>query len=173
VVLVSGPGTLRADHEVRAIAGLRPAATVLTHSNATPNTVLSAIDGAGIAHLAAHGRHQAENALFSSLELAGGPLLGYDFQRLRRPPSLVVLSCCDLGLTDVRPGDESFGLASALLAAGTATVVASVARVADDAATDTMIAFHRELGDGRTPSEALAAAAGPARSAGFVCLGAG
>jgi hypothetical protein len=169
VVLVSGPGTLRSDHEVRAIADLRPAAKALTGDDATPNTVLSAIDGAGLAHVAAHGRHQAANALFSSLELAGGPLLGYDLQRLRRPPSLIVLSCCDLGLTDVRPGDESFGLASALLAAGTATVVASVGRIADDAATETMIAFHRELKDGRTPAGALAAA----DPASFVCLGAG
>ena len=36
------------------------------------------LDAAAIAHLAAHGQHRSENALFSTLELAGAPLLGYD-----------------------------------------------------------------------------------------------
>jgi hypothetical protein len=41
---------------------------------------------------------------------------------------MVVLSSCDLGLADVRPGDETFGMVTALLTAGAGTVVASVAR---------------------------------------------
>ena len=35
------------------------------------------------------GRHQAENALFSTLELADGPMLGYDLQQLPRTPAMV------------------------------------------------------------------------------------
>ena len=77
---------------------------------ATPAATLAALDGAALAHLAAHGQHQAENALFSTLELAGGALLGYDLQRAGRAPDMVVLSSCDVGLTDVRPGDETFGM---------------------------------------------------------------
>ncbi|MCO8269525.1 CHAT domain-containing protein [Actinoplanes sp. TRM 88003] len=146
------------------------ASTVLTGRRAGPAAALAALDGAPTAHIAAHGRHEAENALFSELDLAGGPLLGYDLQRLTRPPGLVVLSSCELGLSEVRPGDETFGLASALLAAGTATVVASVARVADDAARDVMVGFHRALVAGRSPAAALA---GVAAGTGFVCLGAG
>ena len=126
-VLVAGPGNARGDAEVRAIAALRPGASVLTGEAATPAATLAALDSAALAHLAAHGQHQAENALFSSLELAGGPLLGYDLQRAGRAPLMVVLSSCDVGLTDVRPGDETFGMVTALLNAGSATVVASVA----------------------------------------------
>jgi CHAT domain-containing protein/tetratricopeptide (TPR) repeat protein len=167
-VLVAGPGNQRGPEEVRAIAGRRPGATVLTGAEATPAATLAAIDGAAVAHLAAHGRHEAQNALFSSLELHGGPVLGYDLQRLEEPPELVVLAGCELGLSEVRPGDESFGMASALLAAGTATVVASVSRVADDAASEVMVGLHRRLAAGRTPAEALAL---EAAGTGFVCLG--
>ncbi|GIM96563.1 CHAT domain-containing protein [Paractinoplanes toevensis] len=167
-LLVAGPGISRGVEEIEAIAGIRTGARMLAGDAATPAAVLAALDGAGLAHLAAHGRHEVENPLFSALDLAGGPLLGYDLPRLRRAPEVVVLASCELGLTEVRPGDETFGMASALLAAGTATVVASVGRVADDAATDAMIGFHRALSAGREPAAALAAAAA---GTGFVCLG--
>ena len=57
--------------------------------------------------------------------------MGYDLQRVSAPGT-VVLSCCDLGLADVRPGDEMLGMTTALLAAGAGTVVASVTRVGDE-----------------------------------------
>jgi hypothetical protein len=172
-VLVAGPGNARGDAEIRAIAALRPGTPVLTGAAATPAATLAALDGASIAHLAAHGQHQAENALFSTLELAGGPLLGYDLQRTGRAPRMVVLSSCDVGLTDVRPGDETFGMVTALLNAGSATVVASVARVADDAAMAAMVGFHRGITAGRPPAAALAAALHGEETAVFVCFGAG
>jgi CHAT domain len=62
---------------------------------------------------------------------------------------MVVLSSCDLGLTDVRPGDETFGMVTALLTAGAGTVVASVARVADDTAMATMAGYHQAAAAGR------------------------
>jgi tetratricopeptide (TPR) repeat protein len=170
-LLVAGPGNARGEPEIQAIAAIRPHATVLTGSLATPAATLAAFTRVSVAHLAAHGHHQAENALFSTLELAGGPLLGYDLQRVGRTPPMVVLSSCDLGLTDVRPGDETFGMATALLNAGTATVIASVSRVADDEAMAVMTGYHRAVGRGRSPAAALAEAASPL--AGFVCFGAG
>ena len=169
VALVAGPGNLRGLDEINDIAALHPAAITLTGPAATPAATLAALDGATLAHVAAHGRHEAENALFSTLDLAGGPVLGYDLQRLGRPPATVVLSSCELGLTECRPGDESFGMASALLASGTATVVASVSRVADDAARDVMVRFHRGITAGRPAPAALAAVSA---GTGFVCLGA-
>ena len=172
-VLVAGPGNARGDAEIRAIAALRPGATVLTGAAATPAASLAALDHAAVAHLAAHGQHQAENALFSTLELAGGPLLGYDLQRAGRAPAMVVLSSCEVGLTDVRPGDETFGMVTALLNAGSATVVASIARVADDAAMAAMVGFHRAVTMGLLLAAALAAALQGEATAGFVCFGAG
>jgi hypothetical protein len=172
-VLVAGPGIARGGAEIRAVAALRPCASVLTGADATPAATLAALDSAAIAHIAAHGQHQAENALFSTLDLAGGPLLGYDLQRLARAPLMTVLSSCDLGLTDVRPGDETFGVVSALLSAGSATVVASVARVADDTAMAAMVGYHRAVTAGAAPAAALASALDGEATASFVCFGAG
>jgi tetratricopeptide (TPR) repeat protein len=171
-LLVAGPGNARGDAEVRAIAALYPRARVLTGAAATPAATLAGLDAAAIAHLAAHGQHRSENALFSTLELAGAPLLGYDLPRAQSPP-MVVLSSCDLGLTDVRPGDETFGMVTALLSAGAATVVASVARVADDSAMTVMVGYHQAVTAGRSPATALAAALDGQTTAGFVCFGAG
>ena len=137
-LLVAGPGTSAAPAKY----GRSPPCAAGEHAPGRgchvgrPRAALGAVT---IAHLAAHGRHQAENALFSTLELADGPLLGYDLQQLPRTPAMVVLSCCDLGLTDTRPGDETLGMVTALLSTGSATVIANVARVADDTAADTMI----------------------------------
>jgi CHAT domain-containing protein len=172
-LLVAGPGNARGDEEVRAIATLRPDATVLTGPCATPAATLTAFGTATIAHLAAHGQHRAENALFSTLELADGPLLGYDLRRVARTPSMVVLSSCDLGLADIRPGDETFGMVTALLNAGSATVVASVTRVADDTAVAIMVNYHQAIAGGQSPAGALAAALKADATTGFVCFGTG
>ncbi|MEU4366638.1 CHAT domain-containing protein [Micromonospora chersina] len=173
VTVVAGPGIHRGEAEARAVASLHRGAVVLTGPAATPAAALAAMADAGLAHIAAHGQHQTENPLFSMLELAGGPLMGYDVQELPSAPRTVVLSCCDLGLTDVRHGDEALGMPTALLAAGTATVVASVGRVADEAATEIMVAYHRSVVAGRPPAAALAEAVQGNESAGFVCFGAG
>ena len=172
-LLVAGPGNERGRPEVEEIAALSPAAAVLTGAGATAAATLAALPDADLAHVAAHGRYQSDNALFSGLELTGGPLMGYDVHALERTPPMVVLSSCDLGLHDVRPGDESLGMASVLLSAGTSTVVASVCRVADDAAMAAMTRYHRALRSGRPPAAALAQAVDPAAPCGFVCFGAG
>lgn len=172
-LLVAGPGNARGEAEIAAVAALRPGARVLTGADATPAATLAALESAAIVHIAAHGHHQPENALFSTLDLAGGPLLGYDLQRLAQVPHMVVLSSCDLGLTDVRPGDETFGIVSALLNAGAATVVASVARVADHTAMAAMAGYHRAIADGTPPAAALAAALERDADASFVCFGGG
>jgi CHAT domain-containing protein len=172
-LLVAGPRNERGDAEVQAIAKLYPQAAVLTGAQATASATLAELDGRGIGHLAAHGRHEQDNALFSSLELADGPLMGYDLHHLGATPAQIILSSCDLGLSDIRPGDETLGMTSALLNTGSCTVVASVSRVADETAMQIMTAYHEGLTKGESPATALAAASSPDQLAGFVCFGAG
>lgn len=172
-LLVAGPRNDRGEPEVRAIAVLRKQALVLTGVAATPAATLAALDGVETAHLAAHGQHQPDNPLFSTLELSGGPLLGYDLQQIRKAPATVVLSACDLGLTDIRPGDETLGMATALLSAGTSTVVASVSRVADESAMTTMTRYHEAATTGHPPAAALATAITRDDPTGFICFGTG
>ncbi len=171
-LLVAGPGNKRGADEIHAIATLRPDAAVLTGDTATPAATLRGLGQVALVHLAAHGHHRPENALFSSLDLSGGALFGYDIHGIE-PAATVVLSSCDLGLADVRPGDETLGMSTALLVAGSRTVIASVARVADDLAMDVMVRYHRESLAGLPPAAALAAAVPADCPAAFICLGAG
>jgi tetratricopeptide (TPR) repeat protein len=186
-VLVAGPGLQHAVPEVSQIAAVYPGCQPLVAAAATVDATLRALDGAPLAHLAAHGYHDRENVLFSRLDLADGPLMAYDVQRLSKAPGHVVLSACDVGRTVVRPGDEILGFTAALLHLGTATVISSVSRVDDEIALATMTAYHMALSAGARPAEALAlagvradpadaAAAGVASDAPlapFVCFGAG
>jgi hypothetical protein len=171
-LLAAGPGNDRGEAEIRAIAALRPGSTVLAGPDATPEATLRALPTAALAHVAAHGRHETDNPLFSTLELWGGPVMGYDLQRLTGAPAVVVLSSCDLGLTQVRPGDETLGMAAVLLSVGTGAVVASVSRVADHTAMEVMTRYHAAAAD-RPPAVALAGAGAPGEINSFICIGAG
>ena len=178
VALVAGPRLRYAAREVRDLAGMHGGAIVLEGSSATVGATLAAIDGAALAHLACHGRFRSDSPLFSSFELADGPLTALDLQRLRKAPDVLVLSSCDLALSERRPGDELLGLSAALLAMGTRTIVASVVPVPDAAVRRLMLSLHREIASGASPATALARARGSAGAgsesiAGFVCLGSG
>jgi tetratricopeptide (TPR) repeat protein len=175
--LVAGPHLRYAATEVRTLA-VGTDALVLHGAAATADATLRALDGAALAHVACHGRFRADSPLFSSLELADGPLTALELQRLRRPPEVLVLSACDLALSDRQPGDELLGLSAALLAMGTRTIVASVVPVPDAAARRLMLTFHRAVAAGASPAVALARAQANLRKgsealAGFVCLGTG
>jgi tetratricopeptide (TPR) repeat protein len=172
-LLVAGPGLEHAAREAISIAGCYPGCRPLLGEAATTRTVLRALDGAPLVHLAAHGHHDQENFLFSRVDLADGPLMAYDIQRLTAAPRHVILSSCDVGRTTVRPGEEILGFTAALLYIGTATVTASVIRVGDEAAVGTMTAYHRLLAAGTRPAEALAAATAGDPFSPFVCFGGG
>ena len=172
-LLVAGPDLAHAAAEVTAIAKIYPGSRLLLAESATVSATLRGLDGSPLAHLAAHGHDERENFLFSRLDLADGPLMAYDIQQLAAPPGQVILSACDVGRSVVRPGEELLGFTAALLYIGTATVISSVARVADDAAVGVMTAYHRRLtaGAGRPRRSPRPAAAEPFSP--FVCFGSG
>ncbi len=178
VTLVAGPGLRHARAEINELRDLFADANVLTGKEATVEATLAALDGATLAHVACHGRFRSDSPLFSSLELADGPLTALDIQGLRRAPDVLVLSACDVALSERHPGDELLGLSAALLASGTRTIIASVVPVPDAAARRLMLAFHRRLAAGASPAAALAEAQAGLRGdrsalAGFLCIGAG
>jgi tetratricopeptide (TPR) repeat protein len=155
-VLAAGPHLRAAEAEIGGLREYYPGATMLDGEKAGVRDVLAALDGARLAHLAAHGTHEPENALFSWLELADGALYAHEIARLRRPPEHVVLAACELALARIRPGDEALGFAGALLAIGSRTVTAPVTRVGDLAAAAAMTDYHRRLAGGAAPAVALA-----------------
>ncbi|MCR6487571.1 CHAT domain-containing protein [Amycolatopsis sp. OK19-0408] len=176
-VVVAGPGLPHAAAEVAALARRYPGARRFTGRTARVETVLDALDGVALGHIAAHGRFRTDNPLFSSLQLADGPLTVYDLERLTRPPRHVVLSGCDSGRSAVHAGDELLGLASALLSLGTTSLVATVLPIPDDAGRALMLRHHRHLATGLPPATALAKAQAELLdspvAASYVCYGAG
>jgi tetratricopeptide (TPR) repeat protein len=188
VVLVRGPGLtsqgaevprLAGDYAARAAELGLPAPVELGDGTATAARVLDAIDGAALAHIAAHGTFRADSPLFSALRLDDGPLTVYDLERLRRGPRLLVLSSCDSGVAAPAGADEVLGLASSLIPLGTTGIAASVVPVNDAAVVPLMIALHRELRAGAPLARALRDAragleADPVAAAtawSFICLG--
>lgn len=175
VLAVAGPDVPGAADEVTTIARMHSAAGVLVGADATGEAVLGQLPQGGLLHIAAHGHHEPESPLFSSVQLADGPLYGYDIAPSPALPDHVVLSSCDVGRSSDRPGGEPLGLAAALLRSGVSTVVAGVSRISDSVAASTMIVYHERLLAGDGPAVALAAAISVAGDvpAPLVCFGAG
>jgi tetratricopeptide (TPR) repeat protein len=157
VVVAAGPGLPGAEREAAAVAALHQV-TPLLGGSAAVDAVAAGLDGARVAHLAAHGRIHPSNPLFTSLTFADGPLTVYDVERLRRPPEVVVLAACDVGRSGAHAGGELMNLSAAFLALGTRHVVASVVPVPDAETVPLMVAFHRRLAAGTPTVPALAAA---------------
>jgi tetratricopeptide (TPR) repeat protein len=128
VVLVAGPDLASAPDEITAIAEHYEAPLVL----------------------------RSDNPLFSSLSLYDGPLTVYDLETLASYPRLIVLSSCDAGRADVRPGDALLGTSASLLSMGVSTVVSSVAPVSDAVVPEVMRLLHTQLRRGQSTAEALA-----------------
>ena len=123
---------------------------MLSGRESTVDNVLAAMDGAGLAHIAAHGR-------YGGVELADGVLWPGDIDR---PPRLLVLSACECALDPLLPK-------------GTRAVVASTLPVVDEAAVGLVTSLHANLRAGSGPAEALARAQVRHGDRGFVCVGAG
>jgi len=156
LVSLAGPGLARSATEAIEVARAWRQSTAVTGSAATAGALSRAMSTARVVHVAAHGTHQSENPLFSSIRLADGPLFAHELDQTAGTPEHVVLSACELGLATIRPGDEALGLTSVLLRLGTRSVVAGVARIGDDIAAEAMTAYHQRLARGVDSAAALA-----------------
>ncbi|WP_020143618.1 CHAT domain-containing protein [Terracoccus sp. 273MFTsu3.1] len=150
-----GPSVPRASGEGRAIVGTWGDIASLAEPSRRAELV-GALARPGVVHVAAHGTHQVESPLFSSLVLHDGPVFAHELQPTGVRADHVVLSACEVGLTSPRPGHESLGLALSLLSLGARSVVAAVAPVPDDVAATTMTRHHELLASGVPSDEALA-----------------
>ncbi|NUS05446.1 MAG: CHAT domain-containing protein, partial [Nonomuraea sp.] len=154
-VLVRGPGLATGGAEVPELADRYGRPTLLEHDDARVPRVLEELDGAALAHIAAHGTFRADSPLFSALRMADGPLIVHDFERLDRSPYRIILSSCDTARLASVGADELLGLVTALLPLGTAGVLASSAPVNDHAVVPLMLALHKGLSAGLSLAEAL------------------
>lgn len=178
-VLVAGPGLRTGGAEVDALARSDRDALLLRDGAATVSACLASLDGAGLGHIAAHGRFRPDSPMFSSLMLDDGPLTVHDFERLARAPYRLVLSACDSGVMVPVGADELLGLGSALLSLGTAGLLSSIAEVNDEATVDLMLNLHGGLATGvglpevllRAREQARGELVGQATASAFVAVG--
>ncbi|GEL96250.1 CHAT domain-containing protein [Cellulomonas composti] len=178
VTAAAGPGLRHADEEAVEVAARWPGAKPLLGPDASVAALVDAFRRPGVVHLAAHGRHEPDNPLFSSVRLADGPLFAHELDAgTGDPPELVLLSSCEVGRSSIRAGGEALGLASVLLRTGVACVVAALAPLSDETALRVMSAVHTDLRQGVPVAQAVAAAcarvgAETGTAVPLVCLGA-
>jgi tetratricopeptide (TPR) repeat protein len=170
----AGPGLAHADTEAASVAAIWSQAGPVAGPEAHRAAVKAALAESRMVHLAAHGTHNAENPLFSSVRLADGPVFAYELDQSAGSAEHVVLSACELGQATIRPGDEALGLTSVLLHLGTRSVISGVAKVHDQVAAEVMLRYHKALADGVASDQALAEACAVSVDlpAPFVCFGA-
>jgi CHAT domain-containing protein len=104
------------------------------------------------------GRGDAGASGSRGLALADGWLTTLDIFNWRLQASLVTLSACQTGRSVVAGGDELLGLMRAFLAAGAASLVASLWAVEDRSTALLMENFYRQLAAGAGKGAALRAA---------------
>jgi len=112
-----------------------------------------------VVHFAGHGELSTADGFASGLDLAGSDVLRAG-DMLGQPCTarLAVLSGCDTGVSELRPGDEAVGLIRALLLSGVRSVLASQWRVSDASTRELLCRFHDAAGDPGDPGVSAAEA---------------
>lgn len=154
-----------AEIEAMRIAEMYPAPRLLRGPGATRNAVLRHAPQARVLHFAGHAIQNGVSPALSHLLLARESAT--DDGRLRAPDiaaldldatALVVLGACSTARGVVRFGEGPMTLARPFLAAGAASVVATLWDVEDRPTATLLTAVHRALRLGSRPADALRAA---------------
>ncbi|GIJ55750.1 hypothetical protein Vau01_032660 [Virgisporangium aurantiacum] len=152
---MAGPGLPGAAREVAALSSIHVGAIPLVPGDSTVEATIGLVRNADLAHLACHGRLRSDNPLFSALELSDGALTLHEMFARGVAPHRVIMAACDSGVERSYEGGEVLGFVSAMMARGTAGVVAAGLPVPDGACVDSMIALHRGIARGLPLAEAL------------------
>ena len=155
VVLVAGPELPGAAAEVHALQAVHERPTVLAPPASRVDTVMRALDGAGLVHLACHGYIRPDNPTFSSLLLSDGHLTVQELDQRGIAPYRIVLAACESGSDVLFEGNEALGFVSTLIARGTAGLVASSVVVPDWNVVPLMRTLHAGVRRGDTLADAL------------------
>jgi CHAT domain-containing protein len=148
-----------AEVEVNALASIygRAQSRVLTGEKARERAVKDESPRYQILHFATHGILDDRNPMYSHLVLSresdnpdeDGLLEAWEIMKLDLKARLVVLSACQTGRGQVRPGEGLVGMAWAFFVAGVPTTVVSQWNVESASTSRLMIDFHTNLVRGR------------------------
>jgi CHAT domain-containing protein len=149
------PGALAEAAAIASIFGTTP----VLGEGVSRAAVRSALTRAGIVHVGAHAYFSADAPLSSGLRLCDGVLAAEEIMRMSTPAlSLVTLSACETGVSEVNDAQELLGLLRALLFAGADSLIVSLWKVPDAATAEIMSDFYGQLGHGTGKADALRAA---------------
>ncbi len=132
-----------AEAEAKAIAQLLQTKAVVG-TQATKSAIVDRMSQASLIHFATHGLLEEQQALQSSLALAGSVLTADEILDMRLKADLAVLSACDTGRGRIT-GDGVIGLSRSLMSAGVPSVIVSLWMVPDEATSVLMTEFYRNL----------------------------
>ena len=131
--------------EVAEIGKFVPKPKMFTGSNASVAAYFENSRRADLIHLACHGQFRGDNPLYSSLHLADGWITVRDIAAQQLRASLVVLSACETGISQLFAGDEILGLSRGFIRAGASSLIVSLWTVNDTAAAEFMKLFYSSL----------------------------
>jgi CHAT domain-containing protein len=169
-VLAAGsqtPGADRlpaAERELRDVARVYKGSTLLAGSEASPARVTKLAPAFSIIHLAGHAQANAIQPALSFIQLAPGPnddgrLYAAPITRWSLPATrLVVLSACETGAGGVYRAEGLVSLTRPFLAAGVPSIVATLWKIDDRAASSLMTHFHQAYAATGDAAQALASA---------------
>ncbi len=148
-----------AELEGQAVRARQPHALLLTRKEAQEAKVRKTSHDARILHFATHGNFDTARPMESALLLAKGEgddgiLKATEVFGLALPGTLVVLSACETGLSQIATGDEILGLTRAFMYAGAPQVIATLWEIDDEATAVLMDHFYGGLGK-HSPTSAL------------------
>ena len=141
------------DREVAQIRTMFPQAKIYS----TVEEILKSADQESfdLIHVAAHGRYDHENPMFSSIQLADGHLLACDIARSAFRTRIATLASCDSASMGQPTGWEPQGLARAFLARRSEVVIGSLWPLSDVAAEFGFSTFYRKLKEGCSVTDSL------------------
>jgi len=109
-----------------------------------------------IIHLSCHAYFNPKEPLKSGLRLADGMLTVKDVFSMNIKSNLLVLSACETGLNEQKPGDELIGLTRAFLYSGTRSIMVSLWSISADSTLKLMESFYKKIKDEKmSKAEAL------------------
>jgi CHAT domain-containing protein len=170
------PELANTEEEAREIAGIYAKmnlkAEAVTGAGATTEAFRALASGTGLSaysvlHLATHGTSvfagdARDEPMESKLVLENGWIDGLELATFHMPADVAVLSACNSGQRAVGgrgmrflPGDDIFGLQSALFQAGVRTVLGGLWPVETQAAGEVTSEFHRNYAKGDAAEIAL------------------
>jgi CHAT domain-containing protein/tetratricopeptide (TPR) repeat protein len=155
------PALPSVNREVRQIASIYSASTVVTDEAATRSAFVSALATHDVVHFAGHAIANHQEPAFSRLLVAGengGP--GAIFpDDIVCPAScrarLVVLASCESAGGRTSRSEGAVSLARSFLAAGVDTTVATLWPIADQSAGELFVQLHREIAARHSVEQAL------------------